>query len=216
MLAISFWFVVKTPETVYQTAKTEQLLIQLPDASEVLLDENSKLVLDADWSEERQLKLEGEAFFKVEKGKPFIVVLPEGEVQVLGTSFRVETTVDELEVACYSGKIKVNYRKSSEVLNPGDQARAEKADKLEVKRGKQIQRADNQETILRFQSRPLAEVFKAMELHFKVKIQFPVSDTRTYTGFFKTADLKEALKTVCVPMSLDYTIKDKTVTITKK
>jgi transmembrane sensor len=42
-----------------------------------------------DWSKERTLSLEGEAFFEVQKGSKFSVVTSDGIVEVLGTSFDV-------------------------------------------------------------------------------------------------------------------------------
>ena len=58
-----------------------------------------------------------------------------------------------------------------------------------------------------------------MELHFKVKITFPKEmGKEIYTGFFNTQELDKALKTVCLPMSLKYTISadQKTVVLEKE
>lgn len=67
--------------------------ILLPDASEVALNKNSKIVYERGLEgEARRLKLTGEAFFKVAKNpdKPFIVRVGEAEVKVLGTEFNIE------------------------------------------------------------------------------------------------------------------------------
>ena len=94
----------------------------LPDASTVHLNAASKLSYDNDWTKERVLELEGEAFFEVEKGQPFKVITPNGVVKVLGTSFNVFSRGDFFEVKCNSGRVEVsiNNDPNPTTLNPGD------------------------------------------------------------------------------------------------
>ena len=124
VLAISFWFLWPDTGQQYTTQTGETLALQLPDGSDVILNENSHLELSADWSNRRELNLKGEAIFHVAKGKPFSVAITNGKVQVLGTSFKVKSRPNEMEVDCYSGKVQVDYKEESEVLDPGDQVDA--------------------------------------------------------------------------------------------
>ena len=216
LLLFGVWYWSQMPgEQVFITNGGERLAIALPDGSNVLLQEHSQLSYTNNWTSKRSVALQGEAYFDIEKGKPFSVVLTEGQVNVLGTSFKITSIKNSLDVDCYEGRVEVAYQSSREILNPGDQAQSAKNGTLQVNRGKQ-QKATVQE-VLRFQKSPLKEVFQAMALHFKVKIQVPKTEERTYTGFFQTDNLTQALKTVCDPMSLTYSFKGKdTIIISKK
>ncbi len=66
----------------------------LPDGSTVWLNAGSKIYYDKDFSGAlREVKLEGEAFFDVQKdaGKPFIVHTAGVDIKVLGTAFNVKS-----------------------------------------------------------------------------------------------------------------------------
>ncbi|MEA3444854.1 MAG: FecR domain-containing protein, partial [Bacteroidota bacterium] len=66
----------------------------LPDGSVITLNQNSKLKYNKKDELERKVKLEGEAFFNVERmpSKPFIVETAELVIEVLGTSFYINST----------------------------------------------------------------------------------------------------------------------------
>lgn len=217
LVLFSFWYWYQLPgEQVFHTTGGETLAITLPDGSNVLLQEHSQLSYKDNWRTNRSITLKGEAYFDIEKGKPFSVMLSEGQVNVLGTSFKITSIKDSLDVDCYEGRVEVAYQATREILNPGDQAQSTKQGTLQVKRGKQSAKNSTQ-VVLRFQKSPLKEVFQAMALHFKVKIEVPESEQRTYTGFFQTDKLTQALKTVCDPMSLSYSFKGKdTIIISHK
>ena len=81
----------------------------LPDGTEVYLNANTTIKYSPkDWENNRQVALEGEAFFKVKKGSIFTVQTTLGEVAVLGTSFNVYTRDDLFEVKCYEGKVRTS------------------------------------------------------------------------------------------------------------
>ena len=66
--------------------------VTLPDQSKVWMNSNSKLVYNVGVNNTREVKLIGEAFFKVfkDKSRPFIVSANNIKVEVLGTSFNVK------------------------------------------------------------------------------------------------------------------------------
>ena len=60
--------------TKIETSFAEQRTISLLDGSEVIINARSEISYDEkDWSENRMISLNGEAFFKVEKGSTFTV-----------------------------------------------------------------------------------------------------------------------------------------------
>ena len=87
-----------------------QNTFSLPDNSEVVLNSGSEIQYKKwNWDNNRSLNLEGEAFFKVAKGKKFEVNTTVGKVTVLGTQFNVKQRENYFDVSCYEGKVKVNF-----------------------------------------------------------------------------------------------------------
>jgi ferric-dicitrate binding protein FerR (iron transport regulator) len=126
ILIAGLWFFQSTQtgdSHLYKTAFSQVKHITLPDGSKVTLNANSQLKLSLDWSEkgDRQVWLDGEAYFEVEK-KPathqkFIVHTKDIDVEVLGTKFNVNTRHEQAIVALEEGKIKLSlYGKTKEVL----------------------------------------------------------------------------------------------------
>jgi len=100
--------------------------IELPDGSTVYLNANSTLQLSDNWESDnnRQVKLDGEAFFEVAK-KPvtnakFLVTTDDLTIEVLGTQFNVNTKYKNTEVFLEEGKIKLNLEKANTIMQPGD------------------------------------------------------------------------------------------------
>lgn len=83
--------------------------VWLPDSSMVLLNARSKVAYNYQLiGGKRQIKLDGEAYFKVEKGKPFQIDFPGGKLQVLGTEFNLSAySEDFVQVDCVSGKVEI-------------------------------------------------------------------------------------------------------------
>jgi len=117
----------------YKTAYGEIKEVVLEDGSKVTLNANSSLKLSDSWMGEndREVFLQGEAFFNVVKmsdHKSFKVKTSDGiMVEVLGTTFNVNTRRENLTVYLQSGK--VNLRSDADViaLLPGQQANYNKA-----------------------------------------------------------------------------------------
>ncbi|WKN30379.1 FecR domain-containing protein [Porifericola rhodea] len=128
---------VKDPYQYYQTAFAEQQEILLADSTLVKLNANSTLKVPVSWIEgkPREVWLEGEAFFEVVKqpnaadGR-FIVHTSQLEVEVLGTTFNVQSRHEETQVVLNTGKVKLQKTNISEgeqivFLEPGEMATAD-------------------------------------------------------------------------------------------
>ncbi len=75
-----------------EIAHKERAKIELADGTRIVLDAGSKLTYPAQFSNhQREVTLEGEGFFEVEKDKsrPFVVHAKNAEIKVLGTKFNV-------------------------------------------------------------------------------------------------------------------------------
>ncbi len=106
----------------------------LSDGTKVFVNSMSKLVFPVRFSgDTREVILEGEAYFEVQKDKlhPFIVNVNGMQVNVLGTSFNVKAYEDEptIYTTLVEGKVRITGEKVEEecVLNPDQQAVLNKA-----------------------------------------------------------------------------------------
>ncbi len=91
----------------------EQLAVYLPDGSTVELNSGSSIKYPRFFTGNRNVALDGEAFFDVkESDVPFIVQTFNAEVQVLGTTFNVKAWPDgwrpESKVSLASGSIRLS------------------------------------------------------------------------------------------------------------
>ena len=129
LVIISSWYLLQqnTQHRVeYLTGNGEWKEIRLPDGSKVELNANTQLSLTKEWKPgaDRTVWLKGEAFFEVAK-KPstnakFTVVTKDLEVEVLGTSFNVNTRNQHTEVFLEEGKITLNLSEEKEQIEPGE------------------------------------------------------------------------------------------------
>lgn len=102
-----------------------QKRIVLPDGSQVWVNSASTVSYNDDFSKERYIALEGEAFFSVMRDSlsPFRVKAGEMVVEVLGTEFSVKSRLDEptAEVVLESGSVKVETPKGKPIqLSPNE------------------------------------------------------------------------------------------------
>lgn len=101
------------------TAMGQQKKIELPDGSTIFLNGNSEITFPSKSSslDYRIIKLKGEAFFDIETDsiKPFFVVTPNFSIKVLGTSFNVDTELEQA-VTVHEGKVQVMKIEEEEVI----------------------------------------------------------------------------------------------------
>lgn len=110
----------------FQTAFGEIREVVLKDGSKVTLNSNSTLKYVSAFEGDREVLLNGEAFFDVSHtadGRKFIVHTQDPvDIEVLGTEFNVNTRRDKIAVFLQSGKVSVHSGTSRVTLSPGEQA----------------------------------------------------------------------------------------------
>lgn len=186
-------------------------VVTLPDASTAQLNAGSSLSYCDDWSDERTVELNGQAFFEVIKGSKFQVVTSSGVVEVLGTSFDVYSRGTDFRVACKTGKVRVSAGKQSVEIAPGFTAVLEN-NRLLVGEF-HLSEADWRNGEFIYEEADLMEVFDELRRQFNVQLQAPSAEGRKYTGRFSNKNLDEALQLVCLPMGLKYTITNNQVVV---
>ena len=101
--------------------------IILPDGTKVQLNGATTIRYDINDTEQRLVHLSGEAFFDVAKNPdcPFRVMVNDFQIEVLGTSFNVNTyKKDVIETSLLTGKIKISGGSLPHeyTLTPGEKA----------------------------------------------------------------------------------------------
>ena len=195
-----------THETNFGETKTITLL----DGSQVTLNSKSTITFnDSDWKENRQLTLDGEAYFKVEKGSTFTVNTTNGSVTVLGTQFNVNSTNDFFDVVCYEGKVSVSSESSEHILLPTQSVRKINGNPSESSTTKRLEPTwiDGEST---FKSVPIKYVITALEDQYNIKIDSEsIDDTTVFSGSFPHHNLHVALITVFDALDMKYNKKEK-------
>lgn len=193
----------------HETASGKTLDVELPDMSIAHLNASSMMSYSDDWSQERTLTLNGEAFFEVKKGSRFSVVTEQGIVEVLGTSFDVKSRKDQFRVECRTGRVKVSLNAGKSVVEITPGKAAVMAGKTLVISDFDLNRGDWRNGEFTFNEEPVEHVFEEMARQYNIGIQMNFKTGRQYTGSFrKDHSLENALKIVCVPMGFDYEIKN--------
>jgi transmembrane sensor len=132
-----WWIATRTGHAQYAVIRTgygEIKNILLPDSTVVTLNANSSMRMPEQWTETegREVWLEGEAYFQVQK-KPstvekFVVHTRQVDVEVLGTRFNVNTRRQRAVVSLEEGKVRLSVhgtdtavleKKAPMILRPG-------------------------------------------------------------------------------------------------
>lgn len=184
----------------------QHLFITLPDNSTAYLNADSKLSYKPYWwFFSREVKLEGEGFFQVEKGEKFKVLSDNATVTVLGTSFNVLDRDEKLEVLCITGKVKVDTKKNTATLEPNLECSLENG-KLTLRESTSAKRKISwKDGYFYFENVPLKDVIKEIERQFDIKVSTPANLNYLYTGFFsKEKTPEEILNIIGTPFGITF------------
>lgn len=216
VLLTTSYFLLYTNDTNYTTEFAETKTFNLPDNSEVILNANSNAsYVKKEWENNRNLTLDGEAFFKVQKGEKFTVNTEIGNVTVLGTQFNVKERANYFEVKTYEGLVSVTYKDTLVKLPKGTIFKVvngiiDTNTTFDTTEKSWLQKESN------FKSTQLKFVLKEIENQFGCTITTNNINLETlYSGGFTHLDINVALQSVTIPLQLSYKIDGKTITIFK-
>lgn len=212
LLLAGAYFYTTTLDTTITAAYAETQQVVLPDDSEVLLNAGSKMAYSkSKWTNERKLTLEGEAFFKVAKGKKFTVETATGAVSVLGTQFNVSQWADFFAVSCYEGLVRVNHNGKETELAAGQGLVSYNGEVFmaAVPKNGEPSWMNNESS---FKSIPLKYVLAEFERQHNLTVTYQNLDVdQLYTGSFSNTNKELALKSITVPLQITYTLEDNKV-----
>lgn len=205
LIVVAVFLLRNQTETIEAVPKTNQTFA-FSDGSNVILNDGSSIRFDEkNWAENRVVELTGEAFFNVETGGSFLVKTKNGTVEVLGTEFNVRAWGNQFYVECYEGKVRVssNGKFSELAQNQSINITTGQMTETEIAHQKPLWSTGTS----RFYNENINEVFEELERQFDVKVNAPKIN-RVFEGIFTHDNLERALREICRPLKLKFTISE--------
>ncbi|MDR7129235.1 ferric-dicitrate binding protein FerR (iron transport regulator) [Algoriphagus sp. 4150] len=216
------------PETVeinylaFENSKGMIKKVRLPDGSIVSLFHDTNIQVAENFSQNRLVKLSGEAFFEVKRDTlhPFRVESANLTTEVLGTSFLIKNLVNQAElIAVKTGQVKVSDQVDSVfMLTPN--LRLDYSDQV----GSVSSMPENDplfawtKDVIVFDTTSMAEMIKTLEDWYGVKIthNLTVANSCEISGTYEKQSLENLLQLIQYSIPMSYHIDGKNVTLSFK
>ena len=210
----------------YQSSLGQRQKIDLPDGSFVILNSNSSIRI-AFTDEQREIRLKGDAFFRVAKDEriPFIVFTENVTATALGTEFYVHGRKDDqnnVQVDLLEGKVKMADMRTPAspraiILKPGDSGRIGEDLSLEVRTFDSLHLRLWITGRIYFNETPLSKAVKQLEDWYGIKIEVRNEELKDkpFNGEYIDEPWQNILDMICFTFNSRYTIKDNRVIIEK-
>ncbi|HAT63606.1 MAG TPA: histidine kinase [Flavobacteriaceae bacterium] len=215
-LIVTSYLFLENRDTSITTDIAQKENFLLPDESEVTLNAMSQLAYNKKgWDKERKLSLEGEAYFKVKKGSTFSVETPQGTVTVLGTQFNVFSRKNQFNITCYEGLVSVAFSDTLVKIPAGNYITIENNkivnnESLALNAPTWVNNESSFENVL------VTDVLAEFKRQYPVTIHTELNLNKRFTGSFTHTNLTVALRSICDPLQLDFTIANNEVTLYAK
>jgi transmembrane sensor len=200
--------------------------VQLPEGSKIILQPGSKISYDPAFNKkQREIYLEGEAFFEVKRdeARPFLVYTHEVTTKVLGTSFTITARREDknITVAVKTGRVsvyahsasRIQSKTSETILTPNQQVvynrTANTVSRMLVENPLAIMPADEIKR-MHFEEAPVPEIFKALEKVYGVDMVF---DEKLFSSCTLTTSISEEpifdrLDIICKAIGATYSVEE--------
>lgn len=206
--------------------KGRQFKLVLPDGTRVWLNAASSLRYPTSFSgSSRSVEIKGEAYFEVakDKNKPFFVDVNNALVEVIGTSFNINSYSDEpvTKITLLEGSVKVSSpdeasKNTAIVMEPDQQVQLNpQSGKMTLKR-----RVNTNEVIawknglILFEQSDLASIMRQVSRWYNVEVNYETAvDERIFTGeISRSMNVSELLKILSFS-DVHFRIEDSTITV---
>lgn len=121
----AWWLFIPSSPAHTITADNGSKEVDLADGSKIYLRKGASIAYDKNYgNDNRNVVLNGEAFFEVQPNAalPFIITADQTKVQVVGTSFLVNTNGDEVSLFVRTGKVNFSSGNEKELVVAGEKA----------------------------------------------------------------------------------------------
>jgi transmembrane sensor len=206
----------------YATQDNERLFVSLPDGTEITLAANSNLTVPHtfNWMN-RNLKLDGEGFFKIAKNpdKVFTIAGTKTTTQILGTAFRLKATDKENSIDVAEGKVAYwsNAQNDTLILTHGETGRLNQGVLEEKTTAKALESAWFT-GIFKFNQAPLPSVLSELQNHYGFSLDVKGNESLpscAFSGTFDKQEKNEVIEELSLSMNFSYTWENNTLIIEK-
>jgi transmembrane sensor len=204
ILALGITFAMQNFSTETQFASNgKRTTFLLPDNSEVVLNAGSEIEYKKwNWKNNRNLELQGEAYFKVAKGQKFEVKTSLGNVAVLGTQFDVKARKNRFEITCFEGRVKVNYKDKELILIKGQSVCFENG--TQINTTATSLKPEWLENKIAFSKEKLPNIIDEIQRQYDVTISIKSGlSNELFTGKIPTDNLDIALQIIATTYNLE-------------
>lgn len=202
-----------------QVPRGGEFVLCLADGTVVTLNADSKIHYpDHFTGKERQVSLEGEAFFEVAKDslKPFVVKTKGIDVRVLGTIFNLKAYPDENEqTTLVQGSVEVLFDKQQVLLCPGEQV-TRVGEELNVEQVDVMPYIAWKDERFVFENEPLEGVLKKLERWYNITVFVQNSSLHgmRFTGNLpKYESINKVLNVLALTTNIKFELKDRTLVV---
>ena len=199
----------------------------LPDGSSVTFDGDASLSYSKQFGKHsRPVDFEGAAYFDVTKDetKPFIIHCDKVDVEVLGTSFRLnaDKNTDGVTVDLYSGRVRMtSFDEKGKVLTSVEIAPTERgiwneAEGLCVMSYPEVKKQElKEDRVLDFNDVSLGKIVETLEYIFEIKIDLPeaYANDKLTARFTDKDSVDEVLETIATVFGFEVFKTDDTYVI---
>ncbi len=196
---------------VIENTTSKMKVVFLPDGSKVELSPDSKIEYAGNFSINRKIEIEGQAYFKVKKDKnhPFQVFCKETTTTVLGTSFTVNGQVEkEVIVELFEGSVQMNVKGQDQkwILKPGEKFTYGNSNPV----------VEHFSRFTDFDNEKLSDISIYIEKNYGYKMIIPqeYNDQRITLRINKKEDLKTIVQLISEMYNLNFKVNDELKQIT--
>jgi len=214
---LAYMYTASPRELYTYSAQSTPVEYTLADGTKVTLNKNSSLTFKSDFGDKRRdVKLLGEAFFKVskDKTKPFAVETMGTTTEVLGTSFNVKTIqgTSNISTTLVEGSVRFISDNCETILKPGEEVIYNTTTKKFEKK-----KTDTQYNTAwvsgRFKYNNLSFGLLAAKLEQIYKIKIDISDQKianriVSASFLNDEPIEDILKALEDDLNFNYILKD--------
>ena len=190
-------------------AQDSTTMVNLPDGSQVYLNENSRLSYTKDFGKgNRTVQLEGEGYFEVVSNSeaPFFVHTDPTTVRVVGTSFNVNSSGQAVKVTVNSGKVAFSHQKDTLLLTPDEVGIYQPGVALQELVNSDQNYLSWKTGVLRFNNIYLPQIAQDLERHYQVPIQLDdeALNHLRLTSTFQNQPLEAVLEEISMVLDIQY------------
>jgi transmembrane sensor len=205
----------------YITRQAQQQVLYdtLPDGSVVILNSHSLIKYDNRFNElQRQIQLQGEAWFNVtpNAARPFIITTGPVQVKVIGTSFNVRNNNNKIEIVVKTGVVRMLDNKDSITLQAGQKGIYNTGEQrfslITAFHANEIGYATK---VFNFENATLKEIATQLEKAYGISIILKNEKLAacTISSSFDNKPIEYILDVLAITLNIQYHIENKTVYI---